>query len=152
MPTLKKTNVASMCILHIGSMHKQIIYFMLCVKQKQLPTNPTIGHRYIYLVQRDVFFECTINPFIWLQSGVPLFSQYVRTLFPNAGKKFGYPQGDSASPNPEPVFSALFFMLPGTFSFKQACWIWASRISFLFHQKHPISQPMAINEQFYGGP
>ncbi len=30
--TLKKTNVGSMCILHIASMHKQIIYFMLCVK------------------------------------------------------------------------------------------------------------------------
>ncbi len=29
--TLKKTNVGSMCILHMGSTHKQIIYFMLCV-------------------------------------------------------------------------------------------------------------------------
>ncbi len=25
----------------------------------------------------------TINPFIWLQSGVPLFSQSIRTLFSN---------------------------------------------------------------------
>ncbi len=25
----------------------------------------------------------TINPFIWLQSGITLFSQYVSTLFPN---------------------------------------------------------------------